>query len=68
MSYDLVFACIGVLVSAPAGIGVAALFISYAHEMWSRFSARKWYRKGRLDESNGSRDFFEDQPRPSWKV
>lgn len=67
MSFEVVFACIGALTFAAIGIGIASLMVSYAHTMWGRFSAREWYRKGREDEANGDRDYFEDQPKPSWK-
>lgn len=68
MSFELVFACIGALTFAAIGVGIASLMISYAHTMWTRFSARKWYRRGRMDEKDGARDLFADQPKPTWKL
>ena len=67
MSLEVLFACVGAFTAAGVGIGIASCMVSYAHTMWSRFSARKWYRRGRLDEANGNRDFFGSQPKPSWK-
>lgn len=58
MTLETIFACIGALVFAAVGIGIAANMVSYAHTMWSRFSARKWYRKGRLDEASRAHDFL----------
>lgn len=68
MELEVIFACVGALVVLSLAVGAAAFMISYAHQMWSRFSARKWYWKGREDEANGIRDFFENQPKPSWRL
>lgn len=66
MGFDVVCMWVGALAILAAAVGVASLMVSYAHLMWSRFSARSWYYKGRRDEKIDAPDFFEEQPRPSW--
>lgn len=67
MSLEALFACVGAFTVAAIGVGIASILVSYAHTMWSRFSARSWYKRGRRDEQAGYPDCFEKQPRPSWR-
>lgn len=67
MSLEALFACVGAFTVAAIGVGIASILASYAHIMWGRYSAREWYLRGRLDEAAGEPDYFEKQPKPSWK-
>ncbi len=67
MGAESVFAIFGAVCAVLISAGICADLVSYAHTMWGRYSARRWYRRGRRDERDGAADFFAGQEKPTWR-
>lgn len=68
---EFIFACIGASVCVAFVLFLVirsfVFLVRYVPEMRNRYSARRFYKRGREDEKLGKPDYFADQPRPSFR-